>query len=146
MEEDFPALPGAPGGGQAPNNSLMTGGAGAPGMVEQFQRMKLENFDDAQVLDLHSLSVLSLSQCSLSLSLSISLSLSLTHTHTHTHTEQGHRTNCIQSAGQSGNLFYFILLRSANSVATVYMPTYLTQLFVAGQCSRGKQDEIVSQK
>ena len=32
MEEDFPALPGAPGGGQAPNNSLMTGGAGAPGM------------------------------------------------------------------------------------------------------------------
>ena len=32
MEEDFPALPGAPGGGQAPNNSLMTGGAGAPGL------------------------------------------------------------------------------------------------------------------
>jgi hypothetical protein len=108
MEEDFPALPGAPGGGQAPNNSLMTGGAGAPGMVEQFQRMKLENFDDAQVLDLHSLSVLSLSLClslalalihvlslslslsllslpplSLALSLSFSFSLSLSHTHTH---------------------------------------------------------------
>ena len=48
MEEDFPALPGAPGGGQAANNSLMTGGAGAPGMVEQFQRMKLENYGDGQ--------------------------------------------------------------------------------------------------
>ena len=48
MEDDFPALPGAPGGGgQAANNSLMTGGAGAggmgAGMVEQFQRMKLES-------------------------------------------------------------------------------------------------------
>jgi|LauGreSuBDMM15SN_2_FD.fasta_scaffold235766_2 hypothetical protein len=31
MEEDFPALPGAPGGGQ--DNSLMTGGAGAPGIT-----------------------------------------------------------------------------------------------------------------
>ena len=69
MEEDFPALPGAPGGGQAPNNSLMTGGAGAPGMVEQFQRMKLENFDDAQVRP----SPLSL--CALSLFLSLSLSV-----------------------------------------------------------------------
>ena len=48
MEEDFPALPGAPGGGQAANNSLMTGGAGAPGMVEQFERMKLENYGDTQ--------------------------------------------------------------------------------------------------
>mmetsp|Transcript_22897 Transcript_22897/g.74712 ORF Transcript_22897/g.74712 Transcript_22897/m.74712 type:complete len:443 (-) Transcript_22897:139-1467(-) len=42
MEEDFPALPGAQ-QQQGPNNSLMTGGASAPGMVEQFQRMKLEN-------------------------------------------------------------------------------------------------------
>lgn len=42
MEEDFPALPGAL-SGQGPNNSLMTGGAGAPGMVEQFQRMKMES-------------------------------------------------------------------------------------------------------
>jgi len=30
-EEDFPVLPGVLGGGQAPNNFLMTGGAGAPG-------------------------------------------------------------------------------------------------------------------
>ncbi|KAJ1472401.1 hypothetical protein T484DRAFT_1840503 [Baffinella frigidus] len=42
MEEDFPALPSGTTGSSGPNNSLMTGGAGAPGMMEQFQRMKLD--------------------------------------------------------------------------------------------------------
>ena len=42
MEEDFPALPGAS-SGQGPNNSLMSGSAsGSHGIVEQFQRMKME--------------------------------------------------------------------------------------------------------
>lgn len=40
MQEDFPALPGAS-SGQGPNNSLMSG-SGNHGLVEQFQRMKME--------------------------------------------------------------------------------------------------------